>query len=92
MNNKNIKIMITVYSFPSCPYCIELKSLLVAEGIEFKDVNVDLPENEEEFNKIMEVANSNEVPMIRIGKHLLVPNQSLHTIKEGFEITKNLLK
>jgi glutaredoxin len=83
--------MITVYSFPTCPYCNEMKSLLVSEGINFRDVNIDLPENDEEFNKIMEIANADEVPIIRVGKQLLVPNKSFHSIQEGFELTKKLL-
>jgi glutaredoxin len=83
--------MITVYSFPTCPYCNELKTLLKEDGIQFRDVNVDLKENEEEFNKIMEISDADEVPIIRVGKNLLVPNKSFHTIKEGFELTKKLL-
>jgi len=83
--------MITLYGFPDCPYCSEMKSLFVAEGIKFRDVNVDLPENEEEFRQIVEIANAEEVPIIRIGKQLLVPNKSFHSITEGFELTKKLL-
>lgn len=83
--------MITVYGFKDCPYCTELKELFVKEGIEFRDVDVDLPENQVEFNKIMEIAKAEEVPIVKVGKQLLVPNVSFHTIKEGFELTKKLL-
>ena len=83
--------MITIYSFPTCPYCNEMKTLLKEEGIQYKDVNVDLTENEEEFKQIMDITKSDEVPIIRVGKNLLVPNKSFHTIKEGFELTKKLL-
>lgn len=83
--------MITVYSFKTCPYCTELKELYDKEGIQYKDVDVDLPENQEEFNKIMEIAKAEEVPIIKVGKQLLVPNISFHTIKEGFELTKKLI-
>jgi len=83
--------MITLYGFPTCPYCNEMKTLLVNEGLEFKYVNIDLPENAEEFDKIMEVSKADEVPILKIGSHLLVPNQSFNTIEEGFQIAKKLL-
>ena len=38
--------MIRVYTIENCPYCTELKTLLTNEGVEFVEVNVDLPENE----------------------------------------------
>jgi len=75
--------MVTVYGFNECPYCKELKELLTNEGIQFIYVDVDLPENEEEFNKIMEVSKAEEVPIVKVGQQLLVPNVSFTSIKEA---------
>jgi glutaredoxin len=83
--------MIRIYSIPQCPYCTELKEMLTNEGIEFTDVNVDLPENEEEYNKIYEITKAEEVPIILVNKQLLVPNVSFKSIKEAANLTKKFL-
>ena len=83
--------MIRVYSINNCPYCQELKGLLVEDKIEFEDINVDLPENEKEFADIAKIAESEVVPMVKIGNKLLVPNRTFHTIVEGHLLIKKLL-
>ena len=83
--------MVTVYGFSACPYCKELKELLTKEGIQFIDVDIDLPENQEEFNKIMEISGADEVPIVKVGTQLLVPNVSFQSIKEAAELTKKFL-
>jgi len=83
--------MVTIYTFPECPYCTELKEILTTEGIEYKDVNINLEENKEEFDAILEVSKAEEVPVIKIGKQLLIPNVSFRSIKEAAELTKSFL-
>ena len=83
--------MVTIYGFKDCPYCTELKDILTAEGIEYKDVDVNLPENAEEFDKIMQISKAEEVPIVKVGKQLLVPNVSFRSIKEAAELTKKFL-
>jgi glutaredoxin 3 len=83
--------MIKVYSIPQCPYCTDLKEQLTADNIEFEDVNVLLTENQEEYKQVVEKTKSDEVPIVRVGKQLLVPNVSFHSIKEAFELTKKFL-
>lgn len=83
--------MIKIYSIDNCPYCQELKGLLIKEGIEFEEVNVYLPENEKEFETITKVSNSNEVPIIKIGQQLFIPNISFQTIPEGILLIKKFL-
>jgi glutaredoxin 3 len=82
---------IIIYSIPNCPYCSELKELLINENIEFVDIDVSLPENDKEFERIHKITNSDEVPVISVGKQLLVPNVSFKSIQESFELTKKFL-
>ena len=83
--------MVTIYSFPECPYCKELKEIYDNEGIEYRDVNINLEENSEEWGKIFEASKAEEVPVIKINKQLLVPNVSFKTIDEAAQITKKFL-
>lgn len=83
--------MTRVYSAPQCPYCTELKNLLTKEGIPFVDINVTLPENEIEFKKLFEITKCDDVPMLKVGKQLLIPNVSFKSIKEAHFLTKKLL-
>lgn len=83
--------MIKLYTFPECPFCQELKGLLTKEGIEFEEVNVNLPENLEEYKIVVKVSNSNEVPVMKIDKQLFVPNVSFQTIPEAVELAKKFL-
>jgi glutaredoxin len=83
--------MIRIYSIPECPYCTELKEILTNEGVEFTDVDVNLPENEEEYDKIYEMTKSDEVPIVLVNKQLLVPNVSFKSIREAADLTKKFL-
>ena len=83
--------MIRIYSIPECPYCTELKEILTQEGVEFTDVDVNLPENEEEYNQIYEMTKSDEVPIVLVKKQLLVPNVSFKSIREAADLTKKFL-
>ena len=83
--------MVKIYSIPECPYCTELKDILTKEGVEFVDVNVNLPENEAEYNKLHEITKSDDVPIVKVGKQLLVPNVSFRSIREAADLTKKFL-
>lgn len=83
--------MIKIYSFPECPFCKELKELYAKEGIEYEEVNVNLPENQAEYAVVVKVGNSNDVPVIKIDKQLFIPNISFQSIPEAVELTKKFL-
>ena len=83
--------MVKVYSIPQCPYCNDLKEKLTEDNIEFTDVNVLLVENKEEYDEILEKTKSDEVPIVRVGNQLLVPNVSFHSITEAYDLTKKFL-
>jgi glutaredoxin 3 len=83
--------MVKIYSIPQCPYCTELKEKLTEDNIEFTDVNVLLEENKKEYDEIMAKTQSDEVPIVRVGNQLLVPNVSFHSITEAHDLTKKFL-
>jgi glutaredoxin len=83
--------MVRIYSIPNCPYCSELKTILTKEGIEFIDIDVNLPENEKEYNDLHAIIKSDDVPVIKVGKQLLVPNISFHSIRDAADLTKKFL-
>jgi glutaredoxin len=83
--------MVTIYTFPECPYCKELKEIYDKEGVEYRDVNINLPENSAEFDEIFGVSKAEEVPVIKIGKQLLLPNISFQSIREAVDLTKKFL-
>ena len=82
---------VTVYTMSDCPYCSELKEILTNENIEFIDVNVNLEENEKEFSRIQKITESDSVPIVKVGKQLLVPNVSFQSIREAADLTKKFL-
>lgn len=82
---------VKVYTILNCPYCTELKGLLSEEGIEFDDIDVNLPENDIEYKKLHEITKSDDVPIVKVGTRLLVPNVSFKSIKEAAELTKKFL-
>jgi glutaredoxin len=83
--------MVRLYTVENCPYCAELKEKLMAESIEFVEVDVNKPENEAEFNKLFEVTKCDDVPMVRVGKQILVPHTSFRSIQECYELTKKFI-
>lgn len=83
--------MVRVYSIPECPYCEELKEILKNEGVEFTDVDVNAPENQAEYQKLFEVTKCDQVPQVKIGPQLLVPDVSFRSMREAADLTKKFL-
>lgn len=82
---------VTIYTMSDCPYCADLKEKLEKENIEYRNVDIDLPENQKEFGQILEVSKAEEVPILKIDKQLFVPNISFKSINEAVELTKKFL-
>lgn len=83
--------MIKIYTIPNCPYCNELKTIFTNEGVEYQEIDVNLTENEQEWDKLHEVTKSDMVPIVLVEKQILVPNVSFKTIRECADITKKIL-
>jgi len=81
---------ITIYTIPNCPYCLELKTLLDNDKINYKQIDVSLEENETVFLELSKISNSESVPMVTIDKHLLVPEVNFFTINQCLELIKHI--
>ncbi|AMV11213.1 NrdH-redoxin [Geobacillus thermoleovorans] len=55
---------VTVYTTTTCPYCVMAKNFLRAQGIPFKEVNVEL--NPEAARRLVETTGQMGVPQIEI--------------------------
>jgi len=86
MNN-----MVRIYTMKECPYCLEMKTMLTNEGIQYKEIDIDEPKNKLEFNKLVEVSGADSVPVVIVGKKILIPERSFFTIEEGFNTVKKLI-
>ncbi|MBB6284520.1 MULTISPECIES: glutaredoxin family protein [Geobacillus] len=55
---------VTVYTTTTCPYCVMAKNFLRAQGIPFKEVNVEV--DPEAARKLVETTGQMGVPQIEI--------------------------
>lgn len=83
--------MVRVYTIKDCPYCSELKEILKNENVDYTEIDVDNPINEEEFKKLTDFTKSYDVPQIKVNKHVIVPGVSFQTIREAADLTKKFL-
>ncbi len=60
---------ITIYTIPTCPYCMRAKSLFDSLGINFEEVDVSI--NQAKRQEIIERYNWLTVPAIFIGDELV---------------------
>lgn len=73
-----------------CYYCDELKERLQKLDLNFEDRDIDDVEHEDYFKKICEKTKTESVPVVIIGKQILVPNISFKTIEEASLIIQKL--
>lgn len=62
--------MVKVYSTPTCPYCVTLKTYLKERDIDFKDIDVAVDEKARE--EMVEKTGQLGVPVINIDGHFVV--------------------
>jgi glutaredoxin len=88
---------VVVYTMKGCPYCVELKELLVKENIQF--VDRDIEENEEEYDIFVKVVENDYVPALLIIKEggeklesfLYAPDRDYEELTEAVELVKKHL-
>lgn len=80
--SKNVNIL----TLEQCPYCTTLKEKLNEQNIGYKEYDADT--YEDLFFKLSEKSGSDSVPMVIVGKDLLVPEISFKTIDRAVELIK----
>lgn len=83
--------MVKIYSIENCRYCTELKEILINEGVPFTEIDVNLPENDAEYQKLIEITQCENVPQIKVGNQILIPDISFRSIREAADLTKKFL-
>lgn len=63
-------VTVKVYSTTTCPWCIKVKEFLKENNIKFKDINIS--KDEKARNKIIEKSGQMGVPIIEVGKEIIV--------------------
>ena len=61
---------ITVYSTPTCPYCIQLKEWLEKHEVEFEDIDVSA--DREKAEEMVKKSGQMGVPVIELDKELII--------------------
>ena len=85
-------LSVVVYTMKGCPFCTDFKELLIKEGIEFFDR--DIEEHEEEYNLFVEVTNNDMIPSLLIiegneeehESFLYAPERNYDELSEAIDI------
>jgi len=82
-----MKEKITIYTNETCPYCKSIKEELTKADIEFE--NKFTNENEEEWQKIVNLTGMPTVPTIKYGDDFLVPQRDFGNPQNLINILNN---
>ena len=74
---------VTVYSTPTCPFCIRAKQFLKESNVQFQDI--DVSENHEKAQEMIKKSGQMGVPVIEIDGEIIVGFDK-EKIKETLDI------
>lgn len=86
--------LVVLFTMKGCPFCVDMKQMLIDEGIDFVDRDID--EYEEEHNIFVEITNNDYVPSFMLIENydtepksdLFAPDRDFHDITDGVKIIK----
>ena len=61
---------ITVYSTPTCPYCVKVKEFLKEKGLKYKEINV--AEDRKELDNMVEKSGQMGVPVTEVDGKIII--------------------
>ena len=86
-----MKTKVRILGIDGCQYCEKIKEKLTEGNIEYRYIDIDLPENEQEATEVLNYAQSDRVPIIVVNSTILVPEKSFDTIDEAYDIIKRFI-
>lgn len=94
MDNK----VVVLFTMKDCPYCVELKEMLVNEGIEYIDRDIDI--YEEEYRLFVEITENEYVPSFMLIEspemdpisELYAPERDFDELEQGLNIIKEFFE
>lgn len=86
--------VVVLFTMKGCPFCEDMKEMLVKENIDF--VDRDIEEYEEEYNLFVEITDNEYVPAFILieepetdpKSELFAPDRDFEDINEGVTIIK----
>jgi glutaredoxin len=83
---------VVVYTMKGCPFCTDFKEMLVNEGVEFFDR--DIEEYKEEYDLFVEITNNDMIPSLLIiegdtdshESFLYAPERNYNELTEALDI------
>lgn len=93
-----MSVHVVVYTMRGCPHCHDLKDMLVKEGIDFVDRDID--DNKDEYDIFVEVTKNDYVPALLIIEEegekyesfLYAPDRDYEELTDAVSIVKKHLK
>lgn len=90
--------VIVLFTMKGCPHCVEMKEMLIKEGIDFVDRDID--EYEEEYNMFVKITENEYVPSFMLIENpetepvseLYAPERDYDDLEDGVEIIKEWLE
>jgi glutaredoxin len=90
--------VVVLFTMKDCPYCVELKEMLVKEGIDY--IDRDIEEYNEEYNLFVEITENEYVPSFILIEspetnpisELYAPDRDFDELEEGLSIIKEFFK
>ena len=61
---------ITIYSTPTCPYCVQAKQYFKKKNVDFEDI--DVSSDKEKAHEMVELSGQMGVPVIKIDDEIII--------------------
>lgn len=81
---------VTIYTTPTCPYCIRAKALLKSKGVDFTEHTMYDLSDEERQSLSAKTGGYRTVPQIFIGEQFIGGSDDLHALEQQGELDKLL--
>jgi glutaredoxin len=90
--------VVVLFTMKGCPHCVEMKEMLIKEGIDFFDR--DIEEYEDEYNMFVEITENEYVPAFMLIENpetepiseLYAPERDYDDLEDGVGIIKEWLE